>query len=38
MVHVLMCDGAARHLSENTNVGVFVQIVTYRGNTPVDRF
>jgi prepilin-type processing-associated H-X9-DG protein len=37
-VHGLMCDGSAHFFNENMDVGVFVQLVTYRGSTPVSGF
>lgn len=37
-VHVLLCDGSARFVSESLNVGTFVEIVTYAGDTPTGEF
>ena len=35
-VHVLLCDGSVHFMSENSDIGVFVNLVTYAGgvNTP----
>jgi prepilin-type processing-associated H-X9-DG protein len=35
-VHVLLCDGSVHFVSENSDIGVFVNLVTYAGgvNTP----
>lgn len=37
-VHVLLCDGSARMVNENLNVGIFVQLVTFAGETPTGQF
>jgi prepilin-type N-terminal cleavage/methylation domain-containing protein len=37
-VHGLLCDNSVQFFNENMDVGVFVQLVTYRGSTPVGGF
>ncbi len=37
-VHLLLCDGSAKFVSENLNVGTFVQLVTYHGGTTAGQF
>ena len=37
-VNVLLCDGSARFLSENTSASIFVGLVTYRGAETLGEF
>ena len=37
-VNVLLCDGSARFLSENTSAFIFVGLVTYRGSETIGEY
>ncbi|WP_010587005.1 DUF1559 domain-containing protein [Schlesneria paludicola] len=37
-INLLLCDGSARFMSENTSLGIFVNLVTYNSGTVVGEY
>jgi len=37
-IHILLCDGAVKFISENIDAYLFASIVTREGNEVVDEF
>ena len=37
-IYFLLCDGSVRFLSENTSLGIFVNLVTYESGVPLGEF